>query len=160
MVGISESGRSGNHYSPDRELPGIPCYVRGDIPHMQGYGGDVMKIFSDELRILDENTVMNMIDEMREKNEQMKTELQSMKASRNNPKDRNQDLRNRNQALKDWNQNLEEQNQNLQTELAQLDERIALLELQSKENRRLYEEMAQQLEDLRQKLANPNRGAV
>ena len=35
-----------------------------------------MKIFSDELRILDENTVMNMIDEMREKNEQMKTELQ------------------------------------------------------------------------------------
>ncbi len=111
-----------------------------------------MKIFSDELRILDENTVMNMIDEMREKNEQMKTELQSMQANWHNPKDWNQ-------ALKNWNQNLEEQNQNLQTEIAQLDERIALLEMQSKENRRLYDEMAQQLEELRQKLANPNQTA-
>ena len=100
---------------------------------------DVMKIFSDELRILDENTVMNMIDEMKEENEQMRARLQDMKMNR---------------------QGLEERNQNLEAELERRDEKIALLESQSREDRRRYKEMERQVEELRQRLANQNRSTV
>ncbi len=79
---------------------------------------DVMKIFSDELRILDENTVMNMIDEMKEENEQMRAELERR------------------------------------------GEKIALLESQSREDRRHYEEMERQVEELRQRLASQSRNTV
>ncbi len=103
---------------------------------------DVMRLFSEELRILDENTVMNMIDDMREEEEQMKTKLQDLEVKK--------------QGLEEQNQTLEERNQTLETELERRDEKIALLEKQSKENRRLYEEMMRQLEELQQKLAKPS----
>lgn len=124
---------------------------------------DVMRLFSEELRILDENTVMNMIDDMREEEEQMKTRLQDLKVKKQGLEKQTQGLEKQkrmleeqNQTLEEQNQTLEERNQTLKTELERRDEKIALLEKQSKENRRLYEEMMRQLEELQQKLAKPS----
>lgn len=96
----------------------------------------VMELFSEELKILDRNTVQLMIDEMQDEINGQKKELTQM----------SQELLLKNQLLSQANQQLSQTNQ-------QLSQKDAQIELLSRQSAQQLKEKEQEIEHLRKQLA-------
>ena len=103
----------------------------------------VMELFSEELKILDRNTVQLMIDEMQDEINGQKKELTQM----------SQELLLKNQLLSQVNQQLSQTNQQLSQTNQQLSQKDAQIELLSRQSAQQLKEKEQEIEHLRKLLA-------
>lgn len=110
----------------------------------------VMELFSEELKILDRNTVQLMIDEMQDEINGQKKELTQMSQELLL---KNQLLSQANQQLSQTNQQLSQTNQQLSQTNQQLSQKDAQIELLSRQSAQQLKEKEQEIEHLRKQLA-------